>query len=571
MCGVPYHAADGYLARLVKKGFRVAICEQVEDPKKSQGPRQARGRPRRLARHAHRRRLPRSARAGVSDVDCRRRWRRGVGAARRADVWRRRCIDLSTGEFTTAENTRGADGLQALDRRDRRYCARASSCVPSSGTDRRSVRPAGSRLAAAGAGDHGRAWTSSRSGAADAARSAEDSGPRGVRPRGPSRRRPGRRRARAYLRDTQKVDLAHVRAISFKTAADCLIIDPITLKHLEVVVGSEGGPQGRCSTRSIGRSRRWAAGCCAPGCCGRLRRWSASATGSTPSRSWRSARPSAAKFREMPEVRPRSRAAGGTRRARHRRAARSGGAAPVACRDSAAEAGARATAGAAAPQSAAPSSTNLPTCATASSGRSIDEPPAFARDGGFTRDGVDAELDDCATISRSGRQVIAEMEERERARTGIGSLKVRFNRVFGYYIEISKSNLARRPGRLPAQADDCRRRAVHDAGAEGVRGEGARRRRADPRARAARSSKRCALAWPPRRRASRTRARALATLDVLAGLAETAAVANYTKPHVHDGDESVVTDGRHPVVERFTPRRVRPERHRPERRRRGSW
>ena len=47
----------------------------------------------------------------------------------------------------------------------------------------------------------------------------------------------------------------------------------------------------------------------------------------------------------------------------------------------------------------------------------------------------------CATISRSGKQVIAEMEERERARTGIGSLKVRYNRVFGYYIEISKSNL----------------------------------------------------------------------------------------------------------------------------------
>src|SRR5207244_6447660 len=59
-----------------------------------------------------------------------------------------------------------------------------------------------------------------------------------------------------------------------------------------------------------------------------------------------------------------------------------------------------------------------------------DEPPAFARDGGFTRDGVDPELDNLKHISRSGRQVIADMEERERVRTGIGSLKVRFNRVF---------------------------------------------------------------------------------------------------------------------------------------------
>src|SRR6185436_6694363 len=71
----------------------------------------------------------------------------------------------------------------------------------------------------------------------------------------------------------------------------------------------------------------------------------------------------------------------------------------------------------------------------------VDDPPALARDGGFTRDGVDPELDSLRTISRSGKQVIAEMEERERLRTGIGSLKVRYNRVFGYYIEISKSNL----------------------------------------------------------------------------------------------------------------------------------
>ena len=66
-----------------------------------------------------------------------------------------------------------------------------------------------------------------------------------------------------YLRDTQKVDLAHVRSVRFKGAADCLIIDPITLQHLEVVKGSEGGPPAHSCMRSIARSRRWAAGCCA--------------------------------------------------------------------------------------------------------------------------------------------------------------------------------------------------------------------------------------------------------------------------------------------------------------------
>src|SRR5204863_6707242 len=71
----------------------------------------------------------------------------------------------------------------------------------------------------------------------------------------------------------------------------------------------------------------------------------------------------------------------------------------------------------------------------------VDDPPALARDGRLARDGVDRELDELRSISRSGKQIIAEMETAERARTGIGSLKVRYNRVFGYYIEISKSNL----------------------------------------------------------------------------------------------------------------------------------
>src|SRR5262249_27493106 len=75
----------------------------------------------------------------------------------------------------------------------------------------------------------------------------------------------------------------------------------------------------------------------------------------------------------------------------------------------------------------------------------IDDPPALVPEGGFSRDGVDRELDELRTISRSGKQFIAELETQERARTGIASLKVRYNRVFGYYIEVSKSNLGAVP------------------------------------------------------------------------------------------------------------------------------
>jgi DNA mismatch repair protein MutS len=75
----------------------------------------------------------------------------------------------------------------------------------------------------------------------------------------------------------------------------------------------------------------------------------------------------------------------------------------------------------------------------------VEEPPLTLVDGGAIAAGVDAELDELRTISTSGRQAIAAIEERERQRTGIGSLKVRYNSVFGYYIEITKANLAMAP------------------------------------------------------------------------------------------------------------------------------
>ena len=97
MCGVPFHAADTYIARLVKKGFRVAICDQVEDPTQGQGHRQARSRSRRVARHVHRQQLPRCARTGVPHGRVARPSRRTgrlLGVA---------LLDVSTGEFTATE------------------------------------------------------------------------------------------------------------------------------------------------------------------------------------------------------------------------------------------------------------------------------------------------------------------------------------------------------------------------------------------------------------------------------------------------------------------------------------
>ncbi len=75
----------------------------------------------------------------------------------------------------------------------------------------------------------------------------------------------------------------------------------------------------------------------------------------------------------------------------------------------------------------------------------VDDPPPQWRDGGFVRRGFNAELDELQDLSDGGKNKILEIEARERERTGIGSLKVRYNRVFGYYLEITRSNLERVP------------------------------------------------------------------------------------------------------------------------------
>ena len=86
-------------------------------------------------------------------------------------------------------------------------------------------------------------------------------------------------------------------------------------------------------------------------------------------------------------------------------------------------------------------STSFPKFATASCNAISDKPPLNIADGGTIRAGYNAELDELRDLSQNGRQYIAQIETRERTRTGIQSLKVRFNNVFGYYIEISKANL----------------------------------------------------------------------------------------------------------------------------------
>ena len=113
-----------------------------------------------------------------------------------------------------------------------------------------------------------------------------------------------------------------------------------------------------------------------------------------------------------------------------------------------------------------------------------EEPPANLADGGTIRSGYHAELDELRDISRNSRQYIAQIETRERSRTRIQSLKVRFNNVFGYYIEISKANLHLAPSDYERKQTLVNAETIHHAGTQGTGKQGSGRRGENARARA---------------------------------------------------------------------------------------
>ncbi|HUN60993.1 MAG TPA: DNA mismatch repair protein MutS [Candidatus Sulfotelmatobacter sp.] len=177
-----------------------------------------------------------------------------------------------------------------------------------------------------------------------------------------------------------------------------------------------------------------------------------------------------------------------------------------------------------------------------------EEPPAVATEPGIIRPGYNAELDELRTLSQNSKQIIASMEERERKRTGIGSLKIRYNQVFGYYIEISKPNLHLAP------ADYERKQTLVNAERftspelkEYERKILAADERISEIERQLYVDVRSSIAG----KASRLRrtASAIAKLDVLASFAKLAADRNYVRPEFNATGELLIIGGRHPVIE----------------------
>ena len=179
-----------------------------------------------------------------------------------------------------------------------------------------------------------------------------------------------------------------------------------------------------------------------------------------------------------------------------------------------------------------------------------EEPPANLADGGTIRAGYHAELDELREISRNSRQYIAQIEARERGRTGIQSLKVRFNNVFGYYIEITKSNLHLAP------SDYERKQTLVNAErftTPELKDLESKILDAEEKMLALEREIFQELRQFSAEHASRIRqtAAAVAELDVTCALAQVAAENRYTRPSFTDSGEIRIVAGRHPVIEKL--------------------
>ena len=191
--------------------------------------------------------------------------------------------------------------------------------------------------------------------------------------------------------------------------------------------------------------------------------------------------------------------------------------------------------------------------AGAINGALVERPPIAIGEDATIAPGVDTELDDLRSLRDGGKEAIARIQSEERDRTGIGSLKVGYNRVFGYFIEVTNANRHLVP-------DDYQRRQTL-TGAERFVTPALKSYEERVLSAAEQIEARERTLFEELRgragaeitRLQRT-AQVVAALDVLAGLAETAARENYVRPSLHDGFDLRITGGRHPVVERMMPR-----------------
>jgi len=558
MCGVPHHAADGYIARLVARGHKVAICEQVEDPK------QARGLVKRevvrvvtpgtiLDPAA----LPEKANNYLVSVAFDPETQT-VGLAR---------LDYSTGEFGTAEFSGPGSRIRLAEELS---CLEPSEAViqPAAGEDTEVSRLLGRLITAPVKPYHEQAFRPDR-----AVRAlTQHFGTVSLEPFGCAGRPTAAAAAGAlldYLRETNVGTLDHIRTLKTEMGREVMALDPATRRNLELVEPLRPGVDGRRAGFTRGAAPGGASG-------PRARRatllgvldHTVTAAGGRRLRSWilhplttleavRRRQEAVAELAERElvreELRSELRRVYDLERLVARAAAgRAGARDLLSLRESLLTVPVVA---AALEDAKAPLLGDLggrldPVSEAADLvGRAInDDPPASLREGHIIREGYSEEVDSLREAAREGKAWIARLEEAERARTGVKSLKVGYNRVFGYYIEVTRPN-------LEAVPDDYLRKQTLANAERFITPELKEREAsvlgAEEKLAGLEYELFCSIRDEVAAQAARVQATAdaLATLDALLSLAEAARRYDYVPVELTDEVGLVITDGRHPVVE----------------------
>jgi DNA mismatch repair protein MutS len=560
MCGVPYHAAEGYIGKLIRKGFKVAICEQMEDP--------------RLAKKLVRREVTRVVTPGTA-ADSSLGSEENNFLAAIAQVGDRvgfSALDLSTGEFRATEFVgegalrRVQEELEQLRPKELLYGS-AAPLFEAAGTRPEAqpgLRPADGR----GRPSPQIPSSQPRAGATCAETPLEDwifspdhalpllenhFGVLSLEGFGLAGRTAAASAAGAilyYVRSTQRGSLDHVDRIGWYERQNCLVLDAVTVRNLELIEPLFAGTDaGVTLFRSIDAAvtpmgkRLLRAWLLRPSLDlteiqGRLDAVEAGVNDIVAREELRRALDGVLDLERLL-----SRVTLETANPRDVLAlAASLGKIP-------AVKAAVGRLGAARLQILHSALDELGDLRGRIEATIVPEPPLSFADGGVIAAGVDRDLDELRELSRNSKLVLAQIEQRERGRTGIASLKVKFNSIFGYYIEVSKANLhlvpqdyERKQTLVGAERFTTRELKEYEAkilDAQEKIVEIERRLFTELRTAIAAEAKRI-----------RQTALALAEVDVLASLAHIAALRNYCRPQFVEGTgELEIIEGRHPVIE----------------------
>jgi DNA mismatch repair protein MutS len=548
MCGVPHHAVAGHISKLVRKGYRVAICEQTEDPT--------------LTKKLVRREVVRIITPGTAVDPQLIEARESVYLAAVCGSGERMgaaFLDLSTGEFRATE----ANGAEAWSR----ISADVESYAP-----REILYPSSLNMLFKGARDEAGAESSSTApnqGAvfqgvaltplddwlfteeSCAALLREQFGARSLAGYGLEGKFEAVRASGACLRyaqETQRAAAAHVTDLTYFEPQDHLILDQITVRNLELTETQGASGRGRAlfdvidETMTGMGARLLRAWLLRPSVrrgeiearLGAVEDLSASQMNRDRLRAW---------LKEIADLeRLTGRLNMGTASPRDLCAlGRSLSQVPP-IRRTLSESQASLL------QILHENTDELADVRSLIESSLSEEPPAKLSDGGAIRDGYSPELDELRLLSRNAKQTIATLEARERARSGISSLRIRYNGVFGYFIEVSKAAAARVPPNYERRQtlSNAERYTTPELKEWETKVLGAEDRMTQLETEIFHDL--CLQISAHTKRIQAT-ARALSTLDALLSLAETAVRRRYVRPHMHDGDEIEIIAGRHPTIE----------------------